>query len=67
MPEFPQAEEVWLRKLKRITPKFHQHIAFSKMKKEPFAAGDEIAGYVVERTVPEGKLIASEQTAVHYD
>ena len=67
MAEFPHAEEVWLKKTKRITPKFHQHIAFSKMQKEPFAIGDEIAGYVVERTVPDGRLIASEQTTVHYD
>lgn len=67
MAEYPNAEEIWLKKSKRITPKFHQHIALSKMKKEPCEVGDNVAGYDVVRTIPEGKVIATEETAVHYE
>lgn len=67
MAEFPTAEEVWLEKTKKITPKFHQHIASSKLKKEPCKAGDEVAGYRVIKTIPDGTVIASEQTTFHYD
>ena len=67
MAEFPEAEEVWLKKKKKITPKFHMHIAFSKLREEPCKAGDEIAGYDVVKTVPEGTVQVTERTAMHYE
>ena len=67
MAEFPNAQEVWLEKIKKITPKFHQHIAASKMKKEPHRAGDEVVGYRVVRTVPDGPVIATDETSFHYE
>jgi hypothetical protein len=67
MAEFPQAEEVWLKKKKKITPKFHEHIALSKLKKEPCKAGDEVIGYDVVATVPEGTVIVTDQSTVHFD
>ena len=67
MAEFAQAEEIWLKKHKKITPKFHQHIALSKLKKEPCTAGDQVVGYDVVKTIPEGTVIVTERTTVHYD
>lgn len=67
MAEILEAEEIWLKKQKRFLPKFHQHIALGALKKEPHKVGDELAGYDIIKTVPEGSVIASEQTVIHYE
>ena len=67
MAEITEATEIWLKKQKRFIPKFHQHIAFSMLKKEPYKVGDELAGYDVIKTEPEGTVIATDQTAIHYE
>lgn len=67
MAEYPHAQEIWLKKIKKITPKFHQHIAASKLRKEPCKVGDEVAGYTVTKTDPNGTVLAHEQTTFHYE
>ena len=67
MSELPVAIEIRLRKTKPLAPPFHQHIAKSKLIGNKCTVGDRIIVYEITSTVPEGQVLATDETIFHFD
>jgi hypothetical protein len=67
MNEVPEAEEITLRKLRPTAPSFHRHIARSKLLGKPTKVGDRIVVYEVVVTVPDGLVLTTEKTIIHFE
>ena len=66
MSEWPRAEEIVLCKFKPMAPPFHQHIARAKLKGNVWQTGDRVVVYEIAETVPEGRVLAAEDTIIRF-
>ncbi len=67
MAEPPEAQEVTLRKLRPLAPPFHRHIARSKLVGKTCKSGDRIVIYEVAATVPDGEVLVTRDTILHFE
>ncbi len=67
MNEVLEAKEVTLHKLRAMAPPFHRHIARSKLLEKPIKVGDRVVVYEVVDTVPNGLVMISEKTIIHFE
>lgn len=67
MNELPPAREIKLRKTKPLAPPFHRHIARGKLVGHIWRKGDRVVVYEIVETVPDGQVIATEETILHFD
>lgn len=67
MGEYPEAEEVTLRKTRPLAPPFHRHIARGRMREGVWRAGDKIIVYEIVETRPEGPVRVTEKTLFHFE
>ena len=67
MAEVPAASDVRLHKLKPLAPPFHRHIARSKLLGQTCRAGDRVVVYEVTATVPDGEVLVTADTVLHFE
>ncbi len=67
MNEVPEAKEVTLRKLRPMAPPFHRHIVKSKLLGKPTKVGDRVVVYEVVDTLPNGLVMITEKTIIHFE
>ena len=61
------AREISLKKTKAFAPPFHHHIARKKMLNGKWQKGDRVIIYEMVNTLPEGKVLVTEDTIIHFD
>jgi hypothetical protein len=66
MPELPEAQVVVLRKMKKLAPEFHRHIAASQVRGRVVRQGDQVLIYEVAETIPEGRVLVAESTRFEF-
>ncbi len=62
----PEATLVILKKVKKMAPSFHKHIAEAKMRGTTVSKGDKILVYEIEATTPEGSVQVTEKTRLEF-
>jgi hypothetical protein len=67
MSETVIAKEITLKKTKSFAPPFHHHIARKKLINEKWQKGDQIIIYEIEGTVPDGKVLVTKDTIIHFE
>jgi hypothetical protein len=67
LSEVPNAIEIRLRKTKPLAPPFHRHIAKGKLIGNKCTVGDRIIVYEITATVPEGQVLATDETIFRFD
>ncbi len=58
------AERVVLKKVKRLAPGFHEHIARSRIIGQTLKVGDRFLVYEVMETRPEGTVAVKDSTVI---
>ena len=66
MSEFPEAIEVTLIKVRPLAPPFHRHIARSQLLGKAWRAGDRIVVYEIAETIPEGTVVVTNNSVLHF-
>ncbi|TDA65698.1 MAG: hypothetical protein D9V47_12910 [Clostridia bacterium] len=61
-----QAKIVVLRKLKKLAPDFHRHIAVAQAQGKMLAPGDSVLVYEVAETVPAGPVLVTKHTQFNF-
>lgn len=51
-----------MRKLKKLAPDFHRHIAIAQARGKVLSPGDRLLVYEVTETVPDGPVLVTENT-----
>ena len=67
MPDAPEAQDVMLRKLSRLAPPFHRHIAPGKLLGKTCRVGDHVVVYQVTATTPPGRVRVTDKTVLHFE
>jgi len=67
MAEISSARELILRKFNRMAPPFHRHIVRSRLLGKTCQVGDRFVVFEVVRTVPEGRVLVTEQTVFRFE
>jgi len=57
-----QGRIIVLRKLKKLAPDFHRHIAIAQARGKVLSPGDRLLVYEVAETVPDGPVLVTENT-----
>ena len=67
MNAFSRAFQITLRKRRPLAPPFHQHIARSKLLGKPWRTGDRVVVYEIVETVPEGRVLVTDETILRFE
>jgi len=61
------AELISLKNTKAFAPPFHTHIARKKLLNNTWQKGDKVIIYEIIDTVPDGRVIVTEDTIIQFD
>lgn len=67
MDGLPIAREIRLSKTKPLAPPFHKHIARGKLTGGKWEKGDKVIVYIITDTDPDGPVLVTEETLIHFD
>lgn len=67
MSETVTAREISLKKTKAFAPPFHHHMAKKKLLNNTWQKGDMVIIYEIVNTVPEGQVLVTGDTIIHFD
>ena len=66
MAQLIEADRVVFKKVKRLAPDFHQHIVKSQAVGNAIKAGDKMLVYEVNETVPDGRVLVTNNTVIEF-
>ena len=67
MSKAETAKSISLKNTKTFAPPFHTHIARKKLLNNTWQKGDKVIIYEITETVPDGKVIVTEDTIIRFD